>query len=90
MSDNERKLRKMSKSNTGGRISKVNSNVKVKYATNLKIFSTNGAGVIRGKMKSLHEEVKHTQSNIVTIQETHCNMKGKMQMDPSFVVFEAI
>ena len=90
MSDSERNLRKIIKSKRKEKISDVNKQVKVKSATNLKIFSTNGAGVIRGKIKSLHEEVKHTQANIVTLQETHCTLKGKMQMDPSFVVFEAI
>ena len=90
MSDSDRNLRKLTKSKKGGRFSVVNKHMKSKCASTLKIFSTNGAGVIRGKVKSLLEEVKHTQANIVTIQETHCTIKGKMQMDPSFVVFEAI
>ena len=55
----------------------------------IKMFSTNGAGIIGGKVKSLLAEVKHTQCNIVTVQETHCRTKGKIQIE-NFVIFEAI
>ena len=54
------------------------------------IYSTNGAGVINGKAESLRSEVKATNANIVTIQETHCVRKGRIQMPSGFVVFEAI
>ena len=57
--------------------------------SSLKIFSTNAASVINGKVESLKSEVICTQSNIVTIQETHCKKKGKIKI-PNFVVFEAI
>ena len=57
---------------------------------NIKLFSTNGAGVKYGKVQSLNAEVKSTGANIVTIQETHCTQKGKIKMDKDLVVFEAI
>ena len=56
---------------------------------NIKMFSTNGAGIIGGKVKSLVAEVKHTKCNIVTVQETHCRTKGKLAIE-NFVIFEAI
>ena len=55
----------------------------------LKMFSTNGAGVVGGKLDSLRAEVKHTQANLVTLQETHSKRKGKIQLD-NFITFEAI
>ena len=55
----------------------------------LKIFSTNGAGVVGGKTNSLRTQVKLTEANIVTVQETHARRKGKIQL-PDMVVFEAI
>ena len=58
-------------------------------ANTLKIFSTNGAGVVGGKLSSLKAQVKLTKSNVVTIQETHARRKGKIQL-PDMVVFEAI
>ena len=58
--------------------------------THIKLFSTNGAGVKNGKVASLNAEVQSTQSNIVTLQETHCTQKGKIKMDKTFVMFEAI
>ena len=61
-----------------------------KCSSNIKIFSTNGAGVKNGKQDSLKAEVRNTCANIVTIQETHCIEKGKIKMDNDFVVFEAI
>ena len=56
----------------------------------IKIFSTNAAGVINGKLQSLISEVKATESNIVTIQETHSNRKGRIHMPDNFVIFESI
>ena len=61
-----------------------------KFCSNLKMFSTNGAGIKNGKVDSLTAEVRNTGANIVTIQETHCTQKGKIKMDQEFVVFEAI
>ena len=63
--------------------------VKSKCSSYLKNFSTNGAGVIRGKQDSLRCEVSNTEANIVTVQEMHSTQKGRFQM-PNFVVFEAI
>ena len=57
---------------------------------NRKIFSTNAAGLVNGKLKSLHGEVKSKTSNIVTIQETHSTRKGRIKMPDGFVIFEAI
>ena len=54
-----------------------------------KLFSTNGAGVIKGKVVSLKNEVKATCATVVTIQETHCTHKGRIQIE-GIVVFEAI
>ena len=54
------------------------------------MFSTNAAGVVTGKAESLRNEIKATQANIVTIQETHSTRKGQIRMHESFVVFEAI
>ena len=59
-------------------------------ATSLKIFSANCASLRNGKMGSLNAEVRATQSNIVTLQETHFTEKGKIKLDKQFVVFEAI
>ena len=61
-----------------------------KVSTNIKIFSTNAAGVVTGKVESLRNEVKATKANIVTIQETHSTAKGQIMMNDGFVVFEAI
>ena len=58
--------------------------------SNIKILSTNGAGVKNGKVDSLNAEVSDVQANIVTIQETHCSQKGKIRMNSKLVVFEAI
>ena len=55
----------------------------------LKIFSTNCAGVVYGKLESLKSEVIITGATIVTAQETHCRRKGRIQM-PNMVVFKAI
>ena len=64
--------------------------VKSKMIDHIKIFSTNGAGVKNGKVSSLKAEVRSTQANIVTVQETHCKQKGKIHMGNEFVVFEVI
>ena len=55
----------------------------------LKIFSTNGAGVIKGKVGSLKAQLKLTNANVVAIQETHVRRKGKIQI-LEMVVFKAI
>ena len=57
--------------------------------TCLKIFSTNGAGVVGGKLKSLQAAVLNTNANLVTLQETHSKRKGKIQL-VDHVTFEAI
>ena len=54
------------------------------------MFSSNAAGLVKGKLDSLNSEVKATSSNIVTIQETHSVRKGKIKMPDDFVIFEAI
>ena len=54
-----------------------------------KTFSTNAAGLKNVKVKSLKKEVINTESNIITIQETHFPHKGIFQIH-SMVVFEAI
>ena len=64
--------------------------MKPNRVTHLKLFSTNGAGIKNGKVGSLNAEVQSTQSNIVTLQETHCTQKGRIRMNKSFVIFEAI
>ena len=61
-----------------------------KVRPSIKMFSTNAAGVVTGKAESLRNEIKATQANIVTIQETHSTRKGQIRMHESFVVFEAI
>ena len=58
-------------------------------ASSLKIFSTNAASLINGKIKSLKSEILCTKAKIVTVQETHSRRKGKIQI-PNFVVYEAI
>ena len=58
-------------------------------AASVKLFSTNGAGIVRGKQQSLKNEVMATQANVVTVQETHATQKGKINI-PNFVTFEAI
>ena len=56
----------------------------------IKVLSTNAAGVVTGKADSLVNEVKSTGSNIVTIQETHSQRKGRVKLPDNFVIFEAI
>ena len=63
--------------------------VEDKHASHLKIFSTNAASIINGKLESLKSEIICTKSNVVTIQETHSSKKGKIHI-PNFLVFEAI
>ena len=58
--------------------------------TCIKMFSTNAAGLVKGKIASLLSEVNATGSNIVTIQETHSIRKGKIVKPADFVVFETI
>ena len=65
------------------------TSMKNDVTSTLKIFSTNGAGVIGGKISSLKAQVKLTRANVVTVQETHARRKGKIQI-PDMVVFEAI
>ena len=55
----------------------------------MKLFSTNGAEVVGGKVNSLKSAVRDVKANLITIQETHCRRKGKIQID-DFVIFEAI
>ena len=54
------------------------------------MISANCASLKYGKTKSLNAGIINTNANIVTLQETHYNTKGKAQMDASLVVFEAI
>ena len=65
------------------------NNRKNKINHTLKVFSTNGAGIIGGKLSSLMAQVKLTNANLVTVQETHARRKGRIQI-PDMVVFEAI
>ena len=58
--------------------------------SNIKMFSTNAAGLVKGKVASMLSEVNATGANIVTIQETHCTRKGRINMPADFVVFESI
>ena len=53
------------------------------------VLSTNGAGIVNGKMDSLRNEVKAVGATVVTVQETHSRRKGRIQMD-DMVVFESI
>ena len=55
----------------------------------LKIVSTNGVGIVGGKISSLRAQVKNTQANLVTLQETHAKRKGNIQLS-KMVVFKAI
>ena len=64
-------------------------NMKNRVSQTLKIFSTNGAGILGGKLSSLKAQVKATNANLVTVQETHARRKGKIQI-PDMIVFEAI
>ena len=64
-------------------------NVKSKSVSSFKMFSTNCAGVINGKLESLKAAVRLSGSNIITVQETHCRQKGRIKFD-SLQVFEAI
>ena len=78
--------------NKRGKVRRKRNNVKPMTrhcADHLKIFSTNAAGLIKGKLDSLKAEVLNTECNIITVQETHCRKKGKLTF-PNFVTFEAI
>ena len=55
---------------------------------NLKIFSTNAAG-LKNKANSLKNEIKNLNAGIFTVQETHYNKKGKFKLE-NFEIFEAI
>ena len=57
---------------------------------NIKMFSTNGAGIVEGKIDSLNAQIRMTDANIVTLQETHSKRKGQIHMNKTFVIFEAI
>ena len=59
------------------------------YSDCVKMFSTNGAGITKGKQNSLRNEVMNTKSNVVTAQETHSTEKGKIKIT-NFITFEAI
>ena len=59
------------------------------FADNVKLFSTNGAGITKGKQQSLVNEVMNTKSNIITAQETHSTQKGRIKL-ANFTTFEAI
>ena len=61
-----------------------------KVIDSITIFSTNAAGVVTGKADSLINEVKSTRANVVTLQETHSQCKGRVKLPANFVVFEAI
>ena len=50
------------------------------------VLSTNGAGIVNGKMDSLRNEVKAVGATVVTLQETHSRRKVRIQMD-DIVVF---
>ena len=54
--------------------------VKRQKTIRLKMFSTNEAGIVGGKLKSLRAEVINTNASLVTIQETHCRKKGKYSL----------
>ena len=56
----------------------------------LRILSTNAAGVVNGKLASLNAEVKAAHANIVMVQETHSTRKGKIIMSKELVIFESI
>ena len=64
--------------------------MKSKCASIVKIFSASCAGLKNGKLSSLNAEVRATNANIITLQETHYKQKGKIKLDKHFVVFEAI
>ena len=55
----------------------------------VKLFSTNCAGLVNGKVDSLKNEVKQSGATIVTLQETHFLRKGRLVLN-NMVVFEAI
>jgi hypothetical protein len=65
--------------NTRGKVKRKRKNVKHTRrhcADHLKIFSTNAAGLIKGKLDSLKAEVLSTECNIITVQETHSQKKA--------------
>ena len=75
--------------NIGHKKSHMDRNRKKGVSQTLKIFSTNGAGILGGKLSSLKAQVKITNTNLVTVQETHARRKGRIQI-PEMIVFEAI
>ena len=59
-------------------------------ATNVKIFSANGAGCFN-KIESIVDNINHIKAGIVTLQETHFKQKGKLNKKLcDFEFFEAI
>ena len=55
----------------------------------IKMLSTNAAGLVKGKVKSLLEAIEYHNPNIICIQETHFRRKGRFKLN-NFTVFEAI
>ena len=43
------------------------------------MYTTNGAGVVKGKVESLKSEVLTTAVNVVTLQATHSDKKKKLK-----------
>ena len=55
----------------------------------IKMLSTNAAGLVKGKVKSLLEAIEYHNPNIIFIQETYFIRKGRFKLN-NFTVFEAI
>ena len=56
---------------------------------NLKIFSTNAAGLTLGKMNSFLNIINLYTPNIICIQESHFKRKGVLKLK-DYTIFEAI
>ena len=57
-----------------------NKNVNGETSLKLKLFPTNAAAVVDGKLSSLRSEVNETEANVVTIQEIHSKQKERIQL----------
>ena len=56
---------------------------------NLKVFSTNAAGLANGKLESFYKVIDKLKPNIICLQETHFRKKGRLRMT-NYNVFESI
>ena len=71
--NNKKKSRRIQK----GGIRNKQAHAHPQFASQIKLFSANWAGILNGKVDRLNAEVRSTKSNMV--QGTHCYEKGRIK-----------